>query len=134
MNDKLRDFFDMRLEQVLDALPERVIRLFDETPLHVEDYPSDEIIREKGLSHRDELCGLFTGVPLTEQQMTADRFEFADPTTITISREGIMKMASDDDGHLSEKELLRQIRITVLHELGHHHGMSEEELDELGYG
>jgi predicted Zn-dependent protease with MMP-like domain len=34
----------------------------------------------------------------------------------------------------SEKELVRQVRTTVLHEIGHHFGMDEEDLDELGYG
>ena len=42
-------------------------------------------------------------------------------------------MATDRRGHLDEEELRRQIRLTVLHELGHHHGMSEKELRKLGY-
>jgi predicted Zn-dependent protease with MMP-like domain len=34
----------------------------------------------------------------------------------------------------SEKELIQQVRTTVLHEIGHHFGMDEEDLDKLGYG
>ena len=37
-------------------------------------------------------------------------------------------------GSASEEELVDQVRITVLHEIGHHFGMSEQDLDELGYG
>jgi predicted Zn-dependent protease with MMP-like domain len=53
---------------------------------------------------------------------------------VTIYREGILLASEDDHGNLSEPELLRQIRITVLHELGHYHGLDEEELESLGYG
>jgi predicted Zn-dependent protease with MMP-like domain len=44
-----------------------------------------------------------------------------------------MAMATNDDGKISRKELRRQIRITVLHEVGHHYGLSEQDLKELGY-
>ena len=33
----------------------------------------------------------------------------------------------------SEQQLIKQVRITVLHEIGHHFGMDEDDLDELGY-
>jgi predicted Zn-dependent protease with MMP-like domain len=42
-------------------------------------------------------------------------------------------MAKDRHGRIDEQELRRQIRITVLHELGHYHGLDERELRELGY-
>ncbi len=42
-------------------------------------------------------------------------------------------MATDRRGRVDEAELRRQIRITILHELGHHHGLTEEDLEELGY-
>jgi predicted Zn-dependent protease with MMP-like domain len=44
-----------------------------------------------------------------------------------------MALATDQDGRVNEAELRRQIRITVLHELGHHHGLDEDELERLGY-
>jgi predicted Zn-dependent protease with MMP-like domain len=43
-------------------------------------------------------------------------------------------MATNRRGHVDEAELRRQIRITILHELGHHFGMTEDDLRELGYG
>jgi predicted Zn-dependent protease with MMP-like domain len=42
-------------------------------------------------------------------------------------------MATDPSGEIDEAELRRQIRITILHELGHYHGLTEAELEELGY-
>jgi predicted Zn-dependent protease with MMP-like domain len=44
-----------------------------------------------------------------------------------------MSMARNRMGKISRSELWRQIRITILHEVGHHYGLSEEDLKELGY-
>jgi predicted Zn-dependent protease with MMP-like domain len=134
VDQKLRDFFDLRLERVLGELPEWLIKLLDEVPLHVEDYPSDETLARLGIAHRGNLCGLHTGMPLVERKVLPERSGWEDPNTITIYREGIMNLASSRTGQLSERELLRQIRITVLHELGHYHGLNEDDLSELGYG
>ena len=134
MDQKLRDFFDLRLERVLADLPEWLIKLLDEVPLHVEDYPSEETLARLGIAHRGNLCGLHTGMPLVQRKRLPDRSGWEDPNTITIYREGIMRLSGKPSGHLSERELLRQIRITVLHEMGHYHGLNEADLSELGYG
>jgi len=56
------------------------------------------------------------------------------PDTVTIYREGILSAAADRHGRISTKRLREQIRITILHEIGHHHGLTEEDLRKLGYG
>lgn len=127
---KLRDLFDSHLERVLAAMPQRVHDLLAEVPLFVEDYPSDEVLENFKLNNRTQLCGIYTGVPLDER--TASELPIL-PDVVTIFREGIICHAATPDGNLSEEELRRQIRITLLHELGHHHGMDEEELRLLGY-
>jgi predicted Zn-dependent protease with MMP-like domain len=58
--------FDRLLEEVLSSLPVRIQVLLEEVPLIVEDYPSPEIRAELGVKRRDELCGLYTGVPLND--------------------------------------------------------------------
>ena len=131
MDEKLRDLFDLNLERVLSGLPQRVHDLLAEVPLFVEDFPPGEVLDQLKIHHRGDLCGLYTGVPLNE------RNQFDSPTmpdVVTIYREGIMNLAAGCGGDLSEKKLRNQIRITVLHELGHHHGFDEDELEELGYG
>ena len=130
MDKKLRDFFDEKLEEVLATLPQRVHDLLDEVPLHVEDYPAEETLREMGIRDRSHLCGLFTGVPINEHSHNMPPMM---PNAVTIYREGIISLAGDIAGQLTEEELKRQIRITVLHELGHHHGLNEDDLEELGY-
>ena len=51
-----------------------------------------------------------------------------------VATPAVVNAAVDEVGELTEKELKRQIRITILHELAHHHGIDEEEIEEMGYG
>jgi len=131
LTDAERDHFDGLLETVLRALPEHVYRLFNEVPLVVEDYPSADVTETFELDHRDDLCGLHDGVPLTERSVD-DTGRL--PDHIMIYREGIIASSVDGNGEVHDRELLRQIRITVLHELGHHFGLDEQELEAMGYG
>ena len=131
MDPRLRNFFDLQLEEVLQRLPQRVHDLLAEVPLFVEDYPPQSVLAKLGLTHRDQLCGLYTGVPL-DARSGFDAPQM--PDVVTIYREGILNMAAGDADGLTESKLQRQIHITVLHELGHHHGLDEDELDDLGYG
>lgn len=130
MDDELRDYFDQQLELVLPQLPEAVHRLLDEVPLVVEDYPSPRQMRQLGIRHRRHLCGLYTGIPLTDRSVLHSGVP---SDVIHIFREGILSMATNRRGRIDEDELRRQIRLTILHELGHHHGLSEDDLEALGY-
>jgi predicted Zn-dependent protease with MMP-like domain len=122
--------FDELLEEVLRELPQWVLDLLDEVPLIVEDYPADDVLRETETEDRDELCGLHSGIPLTEPE---HRHGSRLPDQILIYREGILSAAADEEGRIGRKALRREIRITVLHEIGHHYGLEEEDLSELGY-
>lgn len=125
-----RRLFDQLLEQVLSELPAEIVQRFDEIPLVVEDYPADEIMSDLGLDDSRYLCGLHTGIPLTKRSVEQDGTL---PDVINIYREGVINMSLDRDGYIDEDELKRQIRITVLHELGHHFGLDEDDLRKLGY-
>jgi predicted Zn-dependent protease with MMP-like domain len=125
-----RKRFDEILEQVLAELPDAVHKILDEVPLIVEDHPSPEVMKEMDVRAHDELCGLHDGIPLTEPEHRSWRSQ---PEGILIFRAGIMSMARNARGKISRSELRRQIRITILHEVGHHYGLSEEDLKELGY-
>lgn len=131
LDDDLRDYFDAQMDAVIERLPARVRELLEEVPLYVEDYPSKRIRAEMGVRRRDELQGLYSGVPLPER--TLDQAPVLSEV-IYLFREGILSLASDRAGAIDEASLREQIRITLLHELGHHFGMTETQLDELGYG
>jgi len=136
MDEAEREYFDGLLELEVEQLPPRVHRLLHRVPLIVEDHPSDQVIAEFELGSRDELCGLHDGIPLTDR--TVEGGDLDVPEHIMIYREGIVthanhELADGQSGSL-EDEVRRQIRVTILHEVGHHFGLNEDDLDELGYG
>ena len=131
MNLELRNIFDTEFEVVLAELPARIHELMEEIPLVVEDYPSAEVMRRMRVRHRSQLCGLYTGIPLTERSVMQSGVP---SDVIQIYREGILSQATRRDGTISVPRLRKQIRITILHEYGHHHGMTERDLREMGYG
>jgi len=131
LNPRTRQRFDRLLEQVLATFPASVDELLQRVPLHVEDYPSDEVMDQMGIEYRDDLCGLYSGVPLTDRSV---EHAHPPPDVVTIYREGILAAAEDRHGRLTADRIREEIRKTVLHELAHYHGLSEEELRELGYG
>ena len=131
MNQRARQRFDRQFDRVLAQMPALVHELIEKIPLHVEDYPSDEVMDRTGVEYRDDLCGLFTGIDLPRKSI---EHSGTLPDVVTIYREGIVRAAADQTGRVTAESLREQIRITVLHELAHFHGLDEEELQHLGYG
>jgi predicted Zn-dependent protease with MMP-like domain len=131
MDAELRTHFDDQLEIVLQELPPQVHQLLGEIPLIVDDHPSPEQCRQLGLRRRNELCGLYTGIPLIERHV---ELSGVPSDVIHIFREGILAQSRNRSGKFSVSELRQQIRVTIMHEVGHHFGMTEEDLEELGYG
>ncbi|MBL1216668.1 MAG: hypothetical protein D8M59_04155 [Planctomycetes bacterium] len=79
----------------------------------------------------DTLCGLHTGVPLVERSIDDSHGQL--PDLIHIFRRGIINAGGGWDQHAANKYVMEQIRVTIMHELGHHHGLQEDDLAELGY-
>jgi predicted Zn-dependent protease with MMP-like domain len=125
-----RQEFDQVLEEILDGLPDDVRELLDEIPLIVEDEPSPEVLKDMGIRLRPgelpDLCGMHWGTPLPERSVSDP---VGNPDRILMFRGPIRRLSGG-----SGRQLKRQIRITLLHEIGHHFGFDEEELEELGYG
>ena len=131
MNQNNRDYFDRQVEWVLERLPQKVLRILEEVPLHVEDQPSKQLMQELNIADPAELCGYFCGVPYSEPiPYTACALV---PTQVTIFRRGIAAVSQDEWGKVCRRKLRREIRITILHELAHLHGMEEEEIADIGY-
>lgn len=137
MSPKRRKQFDAILERVIEGLPRGIRHLLDEVPVIVEDRPSPDLIAELAEEagedpadwSADELCGLHTGTAFTERSVEASDL----PSDIMLFREGIVAEAGGWDGEGSEAEVERQIRITLLHEIGHQFGLDEDDLERLGY-
>ncbi len=128
LTSRQRKRFDTLLESVLAELPDEIHELLETVPLVVDDYPPRWMLDEVGVDDPHDLCGLYSGIPLSQRSVMSDATM---PETISIFRAGILSLAQATAR--GDDELRRQIRITVLHEIGHHFGMSEEDLAELGY-
>jgi predicted Zn-dependent protease with MMP-like domain len=131
-----RERFDRLLESVLDELPDELHALLDEAPLVVEDHPPPELLRALGLPDNEDLCGLHEGVSRTERSIEQPAL----PDVITLFRRGIIDLAggwepsgSDADSPGGEAAIRDEILVTLLHELGHHFGLDEDDLERLGY-
>ena len=125
-----RQRFDEVLDAVIAELPEHLHDLLEEVPLIVEDEPTRDLLVDVGLDPDHEtLLGLHSGVALTERSVEAPAGGSGVPDHMMVFRGPILRSV----GH-SQNELERQVRITVLHEIGHHFGLDEDDLDALGYG
>jgi predicted Zn-dependent protease with MMP-like domain len=131
MTPEFRDLFDKQLEVVLAELPQQVKDFMEEVPLVVDDSPSHEIMRRMGIRHPAHLLGLYTGIPRINRSIEQSGVP---PDVIHIFRLGILNQARTRDGQFDEAKLRDQIRRTILHEYGHHVGLTEEDLQKFGYG
>ena len=126
-----RHGFDQLLDGIIEQLPAHLRDLLDEVPLIVEDEPSNRLLDELGIDRREaDLCGLHWGVPMTERSVYhSGTF----PDRMMLFRGPIMRLARGRR-RSSRAPLAEQIRITLLHEIGHHFGLDEQDLEALGYG
>jgi predicted Zn-dependent protease with MMP-like domain len=110
-----RDAFEALVEQALDQIPDEIAGLVRNVVVLVEDEPPPG---------DPDLLGVYDGVSLTERGSDHTGL----PDRITIFRRPLLTMCADDD------ELVREVRITVVHEIAHHFGIDDARLHQLGYG
>ncbi|MEO1236673.1 MAG: metallopeptidase family protein [Planctomycetota bacterium] len=129
-----RDEFDRLLDRQVDALPPALHELLAEVPLIVDDEPTADLLESLGMTPGDDdLCGLHDGTPLTERSVEA---EPAVPDRMMLFRGPIMRLAGYSGVRYTAEahaRLTEEIRITLLHEIGHHFGLDEDDLERLGY-
>lgn len=110
------DLFQRAIEQALAEIPADLHDRLDNVEILVE----DEREGDPGL------YGLFDGVPLTER--TPASMDMAGPDRVYVFRRPLM----EDFGH-DPALLMREVRITILHEIGHFFGLDEDRLAALGW-
>ncbi len=111
--------FDRVVDDVVDTLPHWIVDRVDNVQIVVEERPTR---RQDPDGHG--LLGLYEGISLLERGV--DYFA-AMPDTIYIFRQPHLELGLPPD------ELRNEIRKTVLHELGHHLGIDDERMHEIGY-
>ena len=107
--------FEALVEQALDEIPDEIAALVHNVVVLVEDEP---------LPDDPDLLGVYDGTPLTQRD---GWYSMVTPDTITVFRRPTLEMCD------SEEEVVREVGITVVHEIAHHFGIDDDRLHELGY-
>jgi acetylglutamate kinase len=110
-------------EKALSAIPEPLRRMVRGVAIVVEEAPDDETLAEMGLDNPFELTGLYRGVPLTKKSVLDVPRE---PDTIFLYREPILLEWIE-----TGEDLFRLVRNVVIHEIGHHFGLSDDDIERL---
>ncbi len=116
-----REHFRELVEAAIDSIPERFARQVRNVGVIIEDEPSDELLDEMEVDADDTLLGLYDGTPLTERSW--------DHGNQLPDRILLFQYPIEDDGDGSDDDVYCAIGETLIHELGHYFGMTEEEID-----
>jgi len=117
-----REFEDL-VEKALQEIPEQFLDKIGDLAILVEDWPERELLLELGMNPDEEtLFGLFSpGMPIFNATSDWDAL----PSRIQIFR-GPIEEVCDTDAEIAE-----EVRLTVLHEIGHYFGLTEEQVEHL---
>jgi predicted Zn-dependent protease with MMP-like domain len=111
--------FESLVETALEGLPEEFSELLENVAVMVEEEPDPEDLEALGMEPGEELFGLYQGIPLDERSTF---YQGAMPDRVFIYRGPILRFCD------SRRQVIREIRDTVVHELGHHFGLEEEDM------
>jgi len=114
-----REEFEALVAQALESLPEKFASKLDNVNVVVETWPTLDQLRESRVGTGMTLFGLYQGIPQTKRS----HYFGVLPDKITIFAGPIMSTFGEDVTIVKE-----QVRKTVIHEIGHHFGMNEEDI------
>ena len=118
------DAFEKVVEDALADLPEPVRRYLENVAVTVEDLPDVEELLASDPPHSPSILGIFRGSPLGDKASMDPWSHF--PSSIALFQRNLERYARD------REELLEEIRVTLLHEVGHFLGLDEDQLRNLG--
>ena len=116
-----RKRFEELVAEAIDGLPDDFRLRLENIAIVVEDEPPPDI---QSKYDRRLLLGLYTGVPLSERSVWSN---YPLPDFIAIYQGNIERICR------TERQIVEQVRKTVMHEIGHYFGMDEEDLRNSGY-
>ncbi|MET0420146.1 MAG: metallopeptidase family protein [Acidimicrobiia bacterium] len=119
------DEFETFVADAMDSIPVELASAMENVAVVVQDWPTQAQLAPHVHGRGGTLLGLYEGVPLTERGPMS--YAGAMPDRITIFRGPLCERARN------REELAAQVRVTVLHEVGHYFGMSDARLHELGW-
>jgi predicted Zn-dependent protease with MMP-like domain len=114
--------FERLVSEALRRVPRRFRKVLSNVAIVVEDEPSPQLLEDMAIDPPGTLLGLYQGTPLTERQWAHGN---SLPDRIVLFRGPLERSAAD------EEDLVVAIGETLIHEIGHHFGMSEEQIEEI---
>ena len=117
------DQFEVLVAEALDSLPDEIVAWLDNVVVVVGERPTPEQLAQAGLGPGDLLFGLYVGLPKTRRGFTYGEIV---PDKIVIYRQAIEQVCR------TPARIRECVRKTVLHEIGHHFGMDEDQLRAAG--
>jgi predicted Zn-dependent protease with MMP-like domain len=120
------DEFEHLTQQIFDSLPEQFQRNLENVRIVIEDEPSRETMAKMRIRSVRALLGLYEGVPLSKRGTGYGMYP-VEPDKITLFKKNL------EAGARSTDELHARIRDTLIHEIAHYYGMSEQEVRDAGY-
>lgn len=112
------------VDEAVASLPAEFEKYMENLSIDIQPRPTRELLRSMRIPRRELLLGVYHGVPLTEKSVSST-VEY--PEQVVIFQRNVEAVCDSED------EIVEQVRKTVLHEVGHHFGLDEEELRRLGY-
>ncbi len=119
-----RQEFERLVEQAVESLPPAFLEQLENVDVVVEAEPTAEDLEYAGVEPDGTLLGLYQGVPQSER---GTMYGNVLPDRIVIYQRPIEEVAR------TRREIREEVRITLMHEIGHHFGLDEDELSEAGY-
>lgn len=118
-----RERFKALVQDAIGTIPRRFAREIRNVAVVIEECPSPELLAEMEVVPPDTLLGLYQGVPLTERQWGHGNVL---PDRITLFQREIEAECGDN-----QEEIVVAIGETLIHELGHYFGLSEDEIMDI---
>jgi predicted Zn-dependent protease with MMP-like domain len=117
--------FDRIVKRAIRRISPEIRQHLKNVVISVRERPTRKMLREMGLEPDELLLGVYRGVSLIKRSVTSPPLF---PDTIILFQEPLEETCE------TKEKLEKQIEITVVHEVAHFVGISEERLEELGYG
>jgi predicted Zn-dependent protease with MMP-like domain len=124
MSRLTRQEFERLVAQAVENLPPAFLERLENVDVVVEWAPTTEDLAYAGVEPGGTLLGLYQGVPQNER---GTWYGNVLPDRIVIYQRPIEGVAR------SRREIREEVRVTLMHEIGHHFGLDEEELEDAGY-
>jgi len=117
------DDFERMAHKAFAGLPEKFRALCGDVPFVVQEFPDEDVIDDMNLESDFDILGLFQGDDLAAREGHGGRPE---PTMIFLYRRPILDYWAENGGTLGDI-----VRHVIIHEIGHHFGLSDDDMEEI---